>query len=338
MNNQRDPIRVLITGAGGAAAIAFMRAIEDQPHVTIHMCDMDPHAQGLYLVPQPNRHLVPAGASADFVTSVLQHCRQHRIDVLVPTVDCELSKIARQKRCFAEAGIEVICADQRAIDTCCDKYRLMRVLSGHTPAIGWFRRFDENFKLPNSWYPFILKPRFGSGGRDVHLIRCPADLEQVPRDGSFFAQEYLPGPEYSVDTYCNKAHQAIACVVRERIKVDSGVAVVSRTVAEPQIVAFARHIARVVGLRFAANLQFKLDPQGRPKLLEINPRFPGTMSLTVAAGVNMPALSLREAARLPLADHYDYQLIAMVRSWQEKFLPADELMQQSSDDCAGWAA
>ena len=43
-----------------------------------------------------------------------------------------------------------------------------------------------------------------------------------------------------------------------------------------------------------ANVQFREDAQGQPKLLEINPRFPGTLPLTDAAGINLPALLVAE--------------------------------------------
>jgi predicted ATP-grasp superfamily ATP-dependent carboligase len=43
-------------------------------------------------------------------------------------------------------------------------------------------------------------------------------------------------------------------------------------------------------------VEFKVDPRdGTPKLMEINPRFWGSLALAVAAGVNFPYLLLRMA-------------------------------------------
>lgn len=140
------------------------------------------------------------------------------------------------------------------------------------------------------------------------------------------AQEYLPGTEYSVDVYVREGGRVLASVIRERIKVDSGIAVISQTVIDDEISELAADIARRVGIRYVANIQFRRDLSGRPRLLEINPRFPGTMPLTVAAGVNMPELSLLDVSGESLPEWLDYTPMAMVRHWQETFLPASEIM------------
>src|SRR5262249_28902934 len=49
-----------------------------------------------------------------------------------------------------------------------------------------------------------------------------------------------------------------------------------------------------------ANVQFRDDRQGVPRLMEVNPRIPGTIGLTVAAGVNMPYLAVKLALDEPL--------------------------------------
>ena len=61
--------RVLITGAGGPAAIAVMRSLRADPSVLI-AADMDSWAAGLYLV-RPERMLIPAGREPGFARSCL---------------------------------------------------------------------------------------------------------------------------------------------------------------------------------------------------------------------------------------------------------------------------
>ena len=48
---RRRCTRVLVTGAGGPAAIAAMRSLGADPTVELIAADMDPWAAGLYLVP-----------------------------------------------------------------------------------------------------------------------------------------------------------------------------------------------------------------------------------------------------------------------------------------------
>lgn len=324
--SKENPIKILVTGAGGAAAIAFFKAVQHIEGLEIHMADMDPYSTGLYLVPGNRRCLLPRGEADDFSDRLLEYCSLNGITVAVPTVDCELAPVAANRARFDAAGIHLVLSPEPALRTCYDKFSLMQSLDGRAP-LADYARFDDDFRPAAMEYPYIIKPRSGSGSRGIRLVRRFSDLNGIETDGRHMVQEYLPGAEYSVDVYVAAGSRVIASVIRERIKVDSGIAVISKTVIDEEISEMAADIARRVGIRYVANIQFRRDRAGRPRLLEINPRFPGTMSLTVAAGVNMPELCLRDACGESLPERLDYASVAMVRNWQETFLPASEFMQ-----------
>ena len=54
-------VRVMVTGAGGPAAVSVMKSLGADASVSLIAADMDPWAAGLYLVPPEARTLVPAG-------------------------------------------------------------------------------------------------------------------------------------------------------------------------------------------------------------------------------------------------------------------------------------
>ena len=113
---------------------------------------------------------------------------------------------------------------------------------------------------------------------------------------------------------------------RERLKVDSGIAVASRVARNERLELYAKAIARKLNLKYVANVQFKLNAAGEPKLLEVNPRFPGTMPLTVKCGVNMPWLALQSALGKDIgAREIAWQELGMVRTWQEHFVESGEI-------------
>jgi phosphoglycolate phosphatase-like HAD superfamily hydrolase len=62
-------------------------------------------------------------------------------------------------------------------------------------------------------------------------------------------------------------------------------------------------VVACAGLSYVNNVQFRRDAQGDPRLLEVNPRIPGTIGLTVQAGLNLPlaacCLALGERLSLP---------------------------------------
>lgn len=73
-------------------------------------------------------------------------------------------------------------------------------------------------------------------------------------------------------------------------------------------------------------MQVKQDASGAPSLLEVNPRFPGSMPLTVASGVNMPRLALDDALGRVVPASVAFRPLAMVRSWHETFLDVHEFL------------
>ena len=174
-------------------------------------------------------------------------------------------------------------------------------------------------------FPRFAKPREGAGSRGVARIDSRADLDKQPKDGSVMLQEYLPGEEYSVDVYVRRDGRVVAAVPRERMKIDSGIAVASRTVNVPEVIAAAVRTAEIIGIRGIANVQFKRAADGVFKLLEVNPRFPGTLPLTGAAGIDMPKLMADELAGQKLPDGLlPFKELMVVRYWTEHYLDPRE--------------
>ena len=128
-------MRVLVTGAGGPAAIAAMRALSADPDIELLAAVMDPWAAGLYLVPPGRRTIIPPGDADGFAESLLARCVQLGTDVLLPTVDAELEPVARAADAYADAGISLLLARQGApaLGVILDKLLLARRCAGVVP-------------------------------------------------------------------------------------------------------------------------------------------------------------------------------------------------------------
>ncbi|MEZ4400515.1 MAG: ATP-grasp domain-containing protein [Kofleriaceae bacterium] len=315
--------RILITGAGGAAAVALIERLTAVGH-DVFSADMSPYAAGLFLVVAERRLLIPPASATDFIGRLVALCKRHAIDLLIPTVDAELVPVALAQRRFAEVGARVLVAPVAALRLCLDKLSLVRTVAPIAP-VPRTELLGEG-SLDATWkYPVIVKPRTGSGGRGVVLVESAEELARVPRSPDLMVQEYACGEEYSVDVLATQLGRVVAAVPRVRLKVDSGVAVAARSVHAADLEELAERIASVVGLTGVANIQFRRDRSGRPLLLEINPRFPGTMPLTVAAGVDMPVYAVRDILGRRCRRSPRFAEVAMVRTWRETFLPTAEL-------------
>jgi len=315
-------MRVLVTGAGGPSAISVWKSLHGEHR--LHMADMDACAAGLYLVPPQDRLLLPRGDDPKLADSVLAACIERGIDLLVPTVDAELVPLAQARRRFDEAGVKLALAPLQCLQRCRDKHVLLSALRT-VVAVPESEPLTPEVAAAASGFPKFVKPRIASGSRGARLVDSRAELETLPLDGSCLLQEWLPGEEYSVDVYVSGAGRVIAAVPRVRMKTDSGIAVTARTVDLPEVAQAAIAAASAIGMRHAANIQFKRGADGVCKLLEINPRFPGTLPLTVAAGVDMPALLVADLRGDALPDGpMPFREIMVARYWTEQFFDPAE--------------
>ena len=175
----------------------------------------------------------------------------------------------------------------------------------------------------------VVKPRTGSGSRGVIIVESAAQLAALDRSPALIVQDFLPGEEYSVDVLADASGHVIASVPRLRARVDSGVSVGGRTVHDAEVEWFGRAVARATGVTFVANVQCRRDEAGRPALLEVNPRMPGTLGLTIASGVDMPRLALDALLGRPVPAELGFRDMAVVRFLDERFLdPADILSSE----------
>lgn len=308
-------MRILITGAGGPAAISVWKSLNTEHE--LHMADMDPCAPGLYLVPAAQRLLVPRGDAPDFAQAALAACESRQIDCFISTVDAELVPVAQRRAAFEALGVKLALPSLELLQMARDKAALLescaKVVAVPASVVWTAQTAAKAFPVPA-----FSKPRSGSGSRDLKKIDTPDDLKDIPQDGEFLVQEWLPGEEYSVDTYVSEAGHVLAAVPRVRMKTDSGIAITARTVHLQDVIDAAIAVAKHLGLRYVANIQFRRAVDGTPKLLEINPRFPGTLPITAAAGVDIPKLLMQDMQGLPLpVGLQPFKEVLGVRYWTE---------------------
>jgi carbamoyl-phosphate synthase large subunit len=291
---------------------------------------MDGWAAGLYLVPAADRAVIPAGEAPGFARALLARCRDLGVDIVIPTVDSELQPLAAARPQFERADVALMLSPARALALTLDKLALARACAG-VVRVPRTELLDEAVD-PASWtYPVIVKPRTGSGSRDISAIVSADELKTAlsaaePGAG-FLVQEYLPGEEYSVDMLSDTDGRVVAGVPRVRARVDSGVSVAGRTLHDRELEQFGATVATTVGLTYISNVQVRRDSDGEPALLEVNPRVPGSLSLTIASGVDMPRLALDALRGRPLPEHAEFVEKAMVRFLDERFLDLSEIAE-----------
>lgn len=315
--------RVLVTGAGGPAGVAVIRSLLLRPDVIVFAADMDGWASGLYLVADERRRLVPPGAHPDFVAALQRLVRDDQLDVVISTVDVELIAVADRRDELAPAVLAAppgetlrVALDKLALAERCETTgRVPRTVQAGADA------------LAVEWeFPVFAKPRSGAGSRGVRIVLDRAALERLPLDENLIVQDLLPGEEYSVDVIADGKGHVVAAVPRTRERVDSGVAIAGRTLHDIELERTATGVAEAIGLIGVANVQLRRGRDGRAMLLEVNPRFPGALPLTISAGVDIPSLVVDLFLGRPLPNKIEFRELATVRFLEDIPIEVGEVL------------
>lgn len=319
--------RVLVTGAGGPAGVAVIRSLLARDDVEVYSGDMDGWASGLYLVSAERRRILPRGTAPEFVDSVAAICADDDIDVLFSTVDVELPSLAARRDDLGGAVLAAASAETLAVTL--DKWKLAQRCAPLLRVPTTTLLNDAGFAA--DWeFPVIVKPRSGAGSRGVHLVANREALVAHGVDETQIIQENLPGDEFSVDVLADAAGAVVAAVPRTRTRVDSGVSIAGKTVHDALLESTAAAVALAIGLTGVANVQLRRDKNGVPALLEVNPRFPGALPLTIAAGVDMPSLVLDLALGVAIPAEIPFRELANVRYLEDVFVDPGEILHSEN--------
>lgn len=318
-----NQLNVLITGAGGPAAVCTYKSLSKKI-ASIHMADMDSLSAGLYLVAPERRHIIPAAKHPDFVNQLLGICIDQKIDVLIPTVDFELLQLAEAKEEFLNYGIKILVTEAEVLSNIMNKHALLSLVD-QTVDVGQHGMLASE-QLENwSGKKVVIKPISGSGSRGVEIYESATDIPASKlEDPTLMIQEFAEGPEYSVDVMVSEDGEVKAAVPRLRMRTDSGVSVTGKVELNKEVIDYVEKVLSKVGLTYMANVQVITSAAG-PRLIEINPRCSGGLSLVIASGADTPMMAVKALIGEEVAVAQDIKEIAMVRMYSETFMPAQDL-------------
>ncbi|GAI87545.1 unnamed protein product, partial [marine sediment metagenome] len=108
-------------------------------------------------------------------------------------------------------------------------------------------------------------------------------------------QEFVRGTEYTCDVFVDFDGQVRCVVPRKRIEVRSGEVSKGQVVKNREIMSRAAELVKVLKAGPGViTLQCFLQPDGKIRFTEINPRFGGGAPLAIKAGANFPKWILQQ--------------------------------------------
>lgn len=249
-----------------------------------------------YMIPYPSGGLEPLFERLKYIHE------KERLDVIIPTLDSELYGFTKLAPRLNELGIKTFLPSTellniRAKDKLakfCEESGIIfpkTILAGSTA---------ELYSLPSHFnYPAVVKGifydayivnNFNEAVSSFNKIKCRWGLPII-------VQEMITGEEYNVAALGDGTGKTIGAVGMKKLYItEKGKGWAGITINDPILIELSENIMKSLMWKSGTELEFiKDNKSNKYYLIEINPRFPAWVYLTVKAGQNLPAALLQLA-------------------------------------------
>jgi len=305
-------ISVLVTDGENRAALAVTRSLGRKGCRVLvggrpkNISSASKYCAKAYHLPSPMI------GEQQYLDCVLKVVRDENVEIVFPMTEPAMHILSRKRHEFPEGAL-IAAPEWDKIKTALDKvevFRRAKDLGVGIPST-MFVHDREDFLSKEHLctnFPVVVKPGMsrihtGSGfiSAKVAYANSTDELKACYEKNDALnypsmIQEKIIGPGTGLFTLFDRDHHlALFSHRRLREKPPSGgVSVVSESVPlDPEMVDASARLLSSIGWMGVAMVEFKRDIRdGRPKLMEINGRFWGSLQLAIACGVDFPALLL----------------------------------------------
>lgn len=235
---------------------------------------------------------LPRVTASGYMEELLALCLEHKVGLVVPTIDTELLGLSEQRDRFAAEGIDLVISDEALVRVCRDK----RITAQLFNSVGI--DVPKILDRQQLTFPCFAKPYDGSRSVGAAKLSQAADLSDGMRDDpKLMFMEFIDQTfeEYTVDAYYDRMGVLKCLVPRHRLEVRDGEINKGVTRQHHVYEYLVGKLARINGARGCLTIQLFAHPnEKRYAALEINPRFGGGFPLSYAAGANYPGWLIDE--------------------------------------------
>jgi predicted ATP-grasp superfamily ATP-dependent carboligase len=259
-----------------------------------------------------------------FAEAVLGFVSKHPTRVVLPTGDGVIAMLSPLREDLAALGCTLAVAPDSALEMATDKNRTLEVADRLGIAHPRTRRFDSLDELPSVLaefpLPFVLKPTVSWTGRTAaRIVPCEVVSEDEATDvarefisagSSVLAQQWACGRREGVTLFIADGEVVASCghVAHRTSPPLGGASVMRESIATPpDIYDSAIRLAKAIGIEGVCEVEFRRDADGKPLLMEINPRLAGTIENAMHSGVDFPLMIWQWATGRPVARSNGYR-------------------------------
>ncbi|MEM2169794.1 MAG: ATP-grasp domain-containing protein [Candidatus Bathyarchaeia archaeon] len=256
-----------------------------------------------------------------FIEWLLNHLKRNSYDALFPIDERTLDPVTSHLEDLRKyTSIPVV--DYATYMKARDKGQTIRIaLQNDVPCPKTY--FVSNLEEVQSLaqmidFPVVIKPRQSQGSRGIAYIQTRDQLykEYTKIHACYpfpLIQEFIPpgGGSFGVEILLNKNSEPRAVFVHKRLReypVSGGPSTLRESVYAPELVELGVRLLKAMGWYGVAMVEFKVDPRDNiPRLMEVNPKFWGSIQLSIVSGVDFPYLLYRMATEGDIEPVLEYQ-------------------------------
>ncbi|HEA23617.1 hypothetical protein LCGC14_1337480 [marine sediment metagenome] len=255
---------------------------------------------------------VPSVFATNYVETLTEIIRDHKIDLVIPLNDLELPIISKNRNKLEAFGAKVVVSDPDLIDLCADKWKTFKYLERlKIPTVKTYKKLEDALVALSDQslnFPIILKPRWGFGSVGIEIVSSETELRLAYQllsikinktlmsstgvnssKNPIIIQEKINGEEYGVDIINDFNSQFYGAFARKKLAMRSGETDKAVSVIDNRLTDMAEKIGKATGHIGVMDCDFFIK-DGEIQLLEMNPRFGGGYPFSHIAGINVPGI------------------------------------------------
>ena len=299
------PQRVLVFGDDTKAFLAVVRSL-GRRGIEVHAAPSDFAGAALksrYIAAAHRLPSYPLGPEA-WVEAVRALAERERIDLIVPTSDKSLHLLMGHAEALGRERLALPSADAAAIFT--DKAATRRLAFAVGVPVCPGRPLEHGERaaeLADAFgLPLVLKPTRSSDAADVagkrpaRIVRSAAALEAALAEGlegEWVVESFFAGVGVGVSVVALDG-EILTAIQHRRLQEENETGPSTRRITEkltPRLLAWTRDLVRAARLSGVAMFEYRWNPaEDAYVLLEVNPRFWGSLPLALDAGADFPAM------------------------------------------------
>ena len=339
-----NDVTVLVTACGNVYMPGTAKSLKENGERNIRLIGADMNKDDTILQMFDMYYQVPRADDEHYLDAILDICKKEKVDVVIPIMSAELEVLSKNRERFDEIGTKLSISDYDRLVIANNKLKLFEFMKENGIPSPRFCKVncleDVDKAIEEIGYPVVFKVTEGSGSRGTRIIdpgKSRYDILFHEKPNSYYitleefkeilsegevpemlAMEYLPGTEYTVDMLV-KDGEVKYSLCRKGLNVQTSIILDGEVVDKPEIIALCNSVAEKLKLNGNIGFDVKEREDGKPVIMECNPRATAGVSEFTASGVNLLYLCVKQWLNEELPDLKPEYGVIMKRRYMEMY-------------------